>query len=190
MRARHKVHACHGRWSTNRRWLHGHPGRCDPPIGGVAGPGFPGLAWAARIEWWQQMGGLLDVCALGSGDTCTALAMTGQIEFLQHVGYDQMAPGYLRALRQYQQRAADGRWEERPLLGNIGIVRGAVAHQWHGPKIDRGYGTRNRVLIEHQFDPYTDLKRDWQGLYQLTNRVPQLRRDVQAYFRARNEDQL
>ena len=52
------------------------------------------------------------------------------------------------------------------------------------------YLTRWRILNETQFDPALDLKRDAQGLYQLTGRNKKLMADLMAYFRQRNEDSI
>jgi hypothetical protein len=71
---------------------------------------------------------------------------------------------------------------------NIGYVPGLLIHEWHGKKKDRKYKSRWDILIEHGFDPDLDLKRDWQGVWQLTDRSPGLRDGFKAYFAARNED--
>jgi len=67
---------------------------------------------------------------------------------------------------------------------------GLITHFWHGPKHNRQYLTRWRILNESQFDPALDIKRDAQGLYQLTSRNKKLMVDLMAYFRQRNEDSI
>ena len=52
----------------------------------------------------------------------------------------------------------------------------------------RAYGSRWRVLLDNQYDPRTDVSRDWQGVLQLTGNKPRLRDHIRAYFRDRNED--
>jgi hypothetical protein len=86
-------------------------------------------------------------------------------------------------------------WEarsERHIRRNVGVVKGLALHHWHGPKTNRRYGTRDKVLVDNQFNPDADLKRDWQGLYQLSDQhAPKsikLRDGLRAYFRQRNED--
>ncbi len=115
-----------------------------------------------------------------------ARSLTGDVDKVMVPG---LSPGYRRAVQRWQARIHEGRWEERD-LAHIGCVSGAVVHHWHGPKSARGYATRNNILINNKYDPYVDLKRDYQGLYQLTNRNRGLRRDLQLYFPQRNEDQL
>lgn len=52
----------------------------------------------------------------------------------------------------------------------------------------RGYGERDNILREEQFDPYTDIFPDGQGVLQLTPHKPRLRQRLQEYFRTRCED--
>ena len=52
----------------------------------------------------------------------------------------------------------------------------------------RAYGSRWRILLDNNFDPRTDIARDWQGVYQLTGNKPRLRDQIRTYFRDRNED--
>lgn len=159
-----------------------------PTIGmGQSGyPGAPGLAWAMRREAWDQLGGLIDYCILGAGDWYMAHALTGQSHRV--VRPEQGRLGEL--ILEWEARAAKSLWNERPILGNLGVMKTLCFHYWHGPKANRLYGTREKILATNEFNPDLDLKKDWQGLYQITNRKPQLRRDVQGYFNQRNEDAL
>jgi hypothetical protein len=52
----------------------------------------------------------------------------------------------------------------------------------------RAYANRDTILVKHQFAPTTDLKPDWQGIYQLSGDKPALRDAVRMYFISRNED--
>jgi hypothetical protein len=74
------------------------------------------------------------------------------------------------------------------------MVPGLALHHWHGPRAGRQYGTRDAILVNGKYDPEMDLKRDWQGLYQLcdhdTHRSIKLRDEIRGYFRKRNEDAL
>lgn len=143
--------------------------------------GSPGLAWAARREAWQQMGGLLDICILGAGDWYFAHAIMGTLDKAIRQRRDLTGP-FVRKMQEYQQRILDSKWEERSLCGNVGLMRGLVCHYTHGTRKNRQYGSRGNILLKHGFDPDNDLKPDIQGLWQLTNRAPQMRRDIQKYF--------
>jgi hypothetical protein len=85
-------------------------------------------------------------------------------------------------------------WEllcERWIKRDVGYVPGLIHHDFHGPKVARGYNTRNKILLDNKFNPDTDIKYDAQGLLQLETWEPRqikLRDQIRAYFRARNED--
>lgn len=164
-------------------------GFCYPYSGDKAPrgyPGAPGLAWAMRREAWDQLGGLIDYSILGAGDWYMAHALTGQLKRVVKKDQGRMGEMFL----EWEDRARKSFWHERPILGNLGCMKGVVLHYWHGPKVNRRYGSREQILTKNSYNPDLDLKRDYQGLYQVTNRNPQLRRDLQAYFSQRNEDQL
>jgi hypothetical protein len=84
------------------------------------------------------------------------------------------------------------RWQARAatLKQNIGYVDNHAIHYFHGSKLARAYGSRWRILLDNQYDPRTDVSRDWQGVLQLTGNKPRLRDQIRAYFRDRNEDSL
>lgn len=142
--------------------------------------GATGLGWAFRRSTWNDMGGLFDQAILGSADWIMAYGMAGLADGLDHI--PQCAP-YYQAVKRWQQGA-------RVLKANIGYLDNTITHFWHGPKGNRFYRERERILTDNAFDPYVDLKRDWQGLWQLTGNKPRLRDNLRHYFRARNEMDL
>jgi hypothetical protein len=141
--------------------------------------GATGLGWAFRRSAWDLMGGLLDICILGSADWHMAYGMAGLSSGSHHDF--RSADGYTCAILAWQQKA-------QALTANIGYIDNHITHYWHGPKANRFYRDRSQILVDHQFDPDRDLKRDWQGLWQLAGNKPRLRDDLRAYFRARFED--
>jgi hypothetical protein len=152
----------------------------------------PGFAWAARREAIDHLGGLLDFAILGAADKHMAMALIGKVDCdlstrkTWHPSY--ISPTYLGQLLQWQTRA------ERYIRRDLGYVDGSVLHHWHGKKADRKYVERWKVLIEENYRPDVDLKRDSQGLYQLVDhgdlRSIRLRDKIRAYFRQRNEDSI
>lgn len=143
----------------------------------------PGFAWAARREALDALGGLLDFAILGSADMHMAKAFLGRVDGSAHPGVS--AP-YRQGLHEWQARAL------RHIKGNIGYVDGLLMHAHHGPKTARRYRERWQILVDHQFNPVTDIKRDTQGLWQLdtdeTARSQGLRDDIRRYFHERDED--
>jgi hypothetical protein len=145
----------------------------------------PGFAWAMRRESWDALGGLLDFCILGASDYHMANGLVGRAnETLswnkqQREGYH---PNYKGMIMAWQDRA------ELYIKRDLGYVPGTILHHWHGASKNRKYNERWKVLVEHKFDPITDLKRDWQGLYQLNPLKWGLRDAIRKYNRDRDED--
>jgi hypothetical protein len=141
-------------------------------------PGHSGYAWAATRHAIDVLGGLIDWSPCGANDHHMARAFIGNI--LDSVHPHSPAP-FKESLRIWGERA-------ETLKPKIGYVPGMITHFWHGPKANRRYLDRWQIINDNQFDPALDLKRDAQGLYQLTWRNKKLVEDLMAYFRQRNED--
>ncbi len=139
----------------------------------------PGYAWAATRRALTLLGGLIETAALGAGDHHMALALLGLVR--NSVPGD-IGDGYLRPLLRWQDRA------NRHLAGNIGYVPGSIEHDWHGAKPKRAYGDRWAIVTRNAFDPAADLIRNTWGVLELAGNKPQLRLDIDRYFRARDED--
>ncbi len=144
--------------------------------------GAVGGAWAYRRSAIEKLGGLLDVCILGSADWHMAFALAQRDDVHPEMKFEKI-PQYVKAIQDWRERAQD-------LRGNIGYVDANAVHHWHGALKNRGYATRWQILTDNDFDPYLDLRRDWQGLISLTKHKPRLRDQIRLYFKSRNEDQL
>lgn len=140
----------------------------------------PGFAWAANREAIDILGGLMDFAILGAADRHMATALVGCVD-------DSVPPsiskGYKNELLIWQGRA-------KKLRKDIGYMNGTISHYWHGKKKDRRYTERWTILSHNHYDPDTDIKKDWQGLIQLTGNKPRLRDQIRHYFGVRNEDSI
>jgi hypothetical protein len=144
-------------------------------------PGAVGGAWAFTREAFDAVGGMLDACICGSGDWHMAFGLVGRSSGNREVNATH--PNYAAAIRAWQERA-------QSLRADIGCVDHLALHHWHGTLQNRGYGSRVSILVDNAFDPLTDVAYDSQGVLRLTGSKPQLRDDLRAYFRSRNEDSL
>ena len=149
------------------------------------GPFFhhPGFCWAARRDAWDTIGGLINWAILGAGDQHMARALIGQGDISCH---PRIHPNYRNLVLEWERRAS-------ALQRNIGYIDGAIHHAWHGPKPLRKYATRWNILVESQYDPVQDVRRDWQGLPILNvhdARTQALRDRIRTYFAQRAEDQI
>jgi len=141
--------------------------------------GTTGLAWAARREALNKIGGLIDWCITGSGDWHMAYCFQGRgVEISQ--GW--LSGGYRTLLQKFQDNC------DKYIHKNVGFVKGTAVHYWHGPKSKRGYGWRWKILKDNNFDPILDLKKDVQGLYIVNPEKHQMLHELREYFKSRKED--
>lgn len=167
-------------------WLHGEPmgeGYYYQP-----GPKFftahPGFCWGWNRWALDAVGGQIQVGITGANDNSMARGLIGIADKSLH---PDIGGTYRETVMKWQKDAL------LYLKKNIGLVDGKILHYWHGKKIDRGYWTRWKILVHNKYEPFTDLKNDWQGLYQLVveNKRQQKMRDMlRKYFRARDEDSI
>jgi Glycosyl transferase family 2 len=146
-----------------------------------------GFAWAARREVLQRVGGLIDFAILGAADHHMALSLIGKgIDSVHgkmqtHPAHDKHSP-YLRHVLAWEKRA------QHHVNDSIGFVLGTIEHGWHGRKADRKYWDRWQILIDEQFDPEYDIKRNLDGVIELDGNKPELTHKIDRYFRNRMED--
>jgi hypothetical protein len=87
-------------------------------------------------------------------------------------------------------------WQDRAehfIKRNIGFLPGNISHHFHGSKKSRQYHERWKVLVENQYNPITDLRRNDQGVLELVtinSRQIRLRDGLRTYMRQRNEDSI
>lgn len=143
--------------------------------------GHPGYAWACTRLFYEQTYGLIDFAILGSGDHQMACAMINEVDGTINDG---MSNGFKMSCREWQARAF------RACKGNVGYVKGAIEHAWHGPKKNRFYCERWLLLTKHQYNPAIHLTRDDQGMIQLVPEMYALEADIRAYNRSRQEDSI
>ncbi len=146
--------------------------------------GSPGLAWAANVDAFNKVGGLLDTAILGGGDWYFAHMLISDFELPDLAYYSREYRDVIMAKQE-----TCNRWIKR----DVGFVPGLVLHDFHGKTKNRGYNTRERILIDNKFNPHTDIKYDSYGMLQLETwdeRQIKIRDQIRAYFRARDEDSI
>lgn len=151
------------------------------PKGGIYW--HPGYAWACTREWWDAVGGLIDWAIIGNADYYMAQGMCGLIADT----YKSPSAAYDSLMLEWQRRCM--RALSSGARGGLGYVRGLITHRWHGPKAQRGYTSRWKLLVDCKFDPILHIKRDRQLMWTLDEDAPvKLRDGLRAYARSRNED--
>jgi hypothetical protein len=141
----------------------------------------PGYCWGYTMEAFNALGGLIDWAILGSADRHMATALIGTVHKSCPKG---ISPEYKDLLEIWQQRALDY------IKKDVGYIEGTINHFFHGAKANRRYKDRWKILVEHKYTPSLDLKRFYNGTFQLTDRSIGLRDDIRQYFAQRSEDSL
>lgn len=142
---------------------------------------FPhcGYAWCMTRQAFDWLGGLIETAVAGAADHHMAMCLIGQAYRSIH---GQATKGYGDPIYAWQDRAT------AMIKGHIGYIPGTIEHLWHGRKKDRRYVDRWKILVENKFDPITDLKHNSYGVLELTGNKPNLTKDMDHYYRQRNED--
>ena len=143
--------------------------------------GHTGYAWACTRAFYERVGGLIDYAILGSADWHMAYACVGEAaKSLHHMH----GGGFRRKIMEWQARAL-------PLThGEVGVSDGHIEHSFHGSSRNRQYDQRWKVLLEHAYDPDTDVVWDPQGLVTLAGNKPLLERAIRRHNRIRCEDDV
>jgi hypothetical protein len=177
---------CHD-WVTQQSGLY-KPER----KGYMIGPDFnwhPGLAWAARREALDAVGGLVECDILGGGDLHMSRCLVGKYE----EGFNEFGAarprditvGYRNVVLNWQKHC------EAHIKMDIGYLDGTIVHYWHGPMWARMYSHKWEIIIRNKYDPNIHLKKTSQGVLQWSAAAtPQLRDDLRSYFRIRSEDSV
>lgn len=145
------------------------------------GVGHPGYAWMYRKDALDRLGGLFEVSILGSADRNMAMGLLGLIEKSYH---NDIHPNYKMMLHNWGDNAVD------TIKKNVGYMDGGIFHAYHGSKQHRSYVDRWQVLTSNQFDPLKDIKKNSDGVWQLTDKNIKLRDDLRSYFTNRYEDDI
>jgi len=88
----------------------------------------------------------------------------------------------------YKESILDFQYKVKNL--RLGYVPGLIRHYYHGSKINRKYVERWQILVKHNYDPYTFLDKNEDGILVPNNNFPkELLDDIYNYFAERNEDE-
>jgi hypothetical protein len=142
--------------------------------------GATGGAWAFRRSSFEAVGGLMDQAILGHADWFMAFGLVSQ-KTRGIISESKYHPHYVAMIREWQERAKSCR-------ANIGYVDQFAVHHFHGAIKNRGYETRDQILVKYQFDPVADLRKNYHGVHELVGNKPGLRDAIRRYFLSRDED--
>jgi hypothetical protein len=139
----------------------------------------PGYAWAARRDALEELGGLIETGVAGAGDHHMACALIGRADWSYPNG---VTEGYKAPILRWQERA------KNVMKGPLGYLPGTIEHFWHGSKAKRRYVERWDIVNGHKYDPATDLRKNTNGVVELSGAKPAMIHDMDRYMRQRDED--
>lgn len=150
-------------------------------LSGLEAHGHTGFAWAARRSLLDNLG-LYDAGVPCGADDLMAHGFRGDfrspcLEWVFRVR---------TSFPQHFKKWAESAWDI--VRGQLGFVPGAIFHLWHGEPANRGTFDRSRALVEHDFDPLTDLRLEGNGLWRWSGANPELEKWVAMHFMQRQED--
>jgi hypothetical protein len=138
----------------------------------------PGYAWACTRKAYEQLGGLYEGSIIGASDTNMALSFINQclINFRNDLKIENK-----QILLQYEKKAKGLK---------LGYVPGVIKHYFHGSKNNRQYTYRSDILVKHNYNPYTYVKHNSEGILVPTELFPrEMILDMLNYFKIRDEDE-
>jgi hypothetical protein len=140
---------------------------------------WPGLAWAARRDLLETVGGLYDRCVTGGGDDAWACAVCGD-------DLEGRMKSWNQPLIDDVARYCGG---VRPLIQSVSVVEVSARHLYHGALEHRQYATRHQILHDWDFDPQTHLVGGNDGILRWTDAAPSgLRAALRDYLHGTKED--
>jgi hypothetical protein len=143
--------------------------------------GHTGYAWAARKDLILKHG-LYDRSIAGSGDHLMAHAMMGDLS-------SPCVTNSVGAANPF--RDSFHAWAKpfhSDVRSNVGFVRGAVLHRWHGDRKKRYYYKRMVGLLAREYNPTLDVTVASSEALQWTEHGAPLKRWMKNYFTRRQED--
>ena len=138
-----------------------------------------GFAWACNRTAYEQMGGIFEKEILGYGDNIMCQVFLKNALNTLKKG---LSKGYIDAIIDLQEKCNGLR---------IGYVPGNIKHVFHDKKEHNTHNDIEDILIKYQFDPYTFITVDINGLIIPTDVCPkEFLIYISKYFEDRNADEL
>ena len=137
----------------------------------------PGFAWACTRNAYDKIGGIYERAILGAGDNIFCHAFIKKSTESLEKG---MSPAYIKSVMDYQNKF-DGL--------RLGYVPVTISHYFHGTHENRKYRPREEILIQYQYNPYTYITTNQNGLLIPLDKCPvKMLIEITKYFSDRNED--
>jgi hypothetical protein len=139
----------------------------------------PGFAWAARRDFFSDLGGIYDRNIVGSGDTFLVDCYLNSWDI--HGFSSKFNDNMKSALMDYCKKLQ----AKNPVVDYIPVD---VSHLWHGSMKNRKYMDRHDVILKYDYDPLKDIiLKD--NVFEWATEKTSMHEDIKQYFFDRKEDQ-
>lgn len=139
----------------------------------------PGFAWAARREFFEDLGGIYDKNIIGSGDTFLVDC------FLDSWDIHGFVKKFTDPMKVHMLEWCERLKKKQPVLDYVPVD---IWHLWHGSLKNRRYMDRHDVILKYNYDPAQDIVLDGE-VYEWASDKPGMHEDIRQYFYERKEDE-
>lgn len=139
----------------------------------------PGFAWACQRHFFDDLGGIYDKNIVGSGDT-----------FLVDCYFDSweihgFAKKFTEPMKKHMMNWCKQLRSKNPKIDYIPVD---IWHLYHGSLKNRRYMDRHDVILNHNFDPMTDIRLE-NNVYEWNSNKSEMHYEIKQYFNNRKEDE-
>lgn len=140
----------------------------------------PGLAWAARKDFMDYMGGLIDKIIFHTGDELVANALYNKPNRKGHSPYKKLIDDYTKKAFKY--------YKETKLYPSY-LDNTIIYHKWHGSAENRQYYKQTEIFDKYNIDLDRDIIMNEHGVYELASHVSNdFKNELLNHFINRKED--
>lgn len=140
--------------------------------------GHTGLVWSIRRSAIEELG-FYPTSINGAGDSMMSLCFYGFDWAMKH---PLLPIRLLDSVKEWRKEIY------QKVKGSVSFTNGIIDHLWHGTIQDRVFEQRDKILVEHDFDPCNDVSISENGLLEWTTEKTQLIYDITNYFHRRKEE--
>ena len=140
----------------------------------------PGFAWAAQRSFFENLpGNIYDRNIIGSGDT---FLVDCYLDSFDIHGYANKFNPYMKNdMMDYNRRL-------NILCPKVSYIPTDIYHLYHGQLRNRKYMERHDIILNHGYDPRTDIKLI-NNVYEWSSNKVGMHNDIKQYFLDRKEDE-
>jgi len=145
-----------------------------------------GFGFAANRSLWKEGGGLYPYNFLGGGDTVLIYSTIN----------GNLTPAAARVAYFFKPENASDifiKWKAsmyKYINGKIGFIKGNIYHEYHGPRQNRKYGAREKIIEAYGYGFAANIWINYRGLLELNNPPYGFTEAIKQYFIERREDDV